>query len=104
MLVGHAREVVEGDRAALFFGECRDQASEVQVVPVGYADLTELVGELGHRNGVAVGRANDVDRLAPGDRHEPRLHVGVRGQSRIGAECGKEGLRPGVVCVSVRQH
>ena len=42
---------------------------------------------------------DQVDHLPVGDRHQPRLDVGVGGQGRIGPQSRQERLGPGVISV-----
>ena len=61
-------------------------------------------GQLVHRDGAAGAGAVLVDRLAFGDRDQPRLDVAARPELGIGAHRGEERLRPGVVSILRAEH
>ena len=103
--VRQACDVVVRHRLALLVRQRRDRLPQVGVLGAGHAERGRRLGDFLDRRGLPLAGPQHVDGLAVRDRHEPRLGVGAVRQVPVGAQRGKEGLRPGVLgVVDAEEH
>ena len=99
-----ASDVVVRDSLALLVWQCGNGAPEVLVTGTRNAQLRLPIRKFSHRDGVALARANHVDRLAVGDGNQPGLNIRPVIERWVRRQRSQKCFGPGVLRIVLAEH